>query len=165
MFNEKALFKVMEATGGFEVTLGFRDDVDHFIGGRGSQVWYLVRKGSKDDCFMGTWTGSGWQDVHLIRKRGGLTSEDAPSGKTLDLILRELAAGQKEVEESGRSPSKTELYGHPCSHYSFSWGERACKISDEYGITVEYSNINDESAGFRLRGIETGETVKVPCGT
>lgn len=81
----------------------------------------------------------------------------------MELILAELSTGQAEIKESGRKPIKVEIYDHPCSHYSFAFGERAYKISDEYGITVEYSNLKDKPTGFRLRDIKTGEDVKTPA--
>lgn len=162
MLDEKSFLELIREKHGFEVTLGFRDDVDHFIGGTGNKVWYFVKKGPKEDYYVCTAGDGGQEDIHYTRKKKILTSEPAPEGKTMELILSELAKGQKEIEESGRKPVKVTVYEHPCSHYSFSFGERAYKISDEFGITVEYSNISDEPAGFRLRNIETGKAVEAP---
>lgn len=80
----------------------------------------------------------------------------------MELILSEIAIGQKEIEESGRKPTCAEVRGHACSHYSFAFGERAYKISDEFGVTIEYSNLKDEESGFRLRTIYTGADIIVP---
>lgn len=102
------------------------------------------------------------EDVHYTRKKKTLSAEAASSGKTLELILAELSVGQEEVDRSGIRPIQVMLYDHPCSHYSFAFGERACKISDEYGVTVEYSNLNDEVAGFHLRDLRTGPDIIPP---
>ena len=162
MLNADQFLQVISDNQGFEVTLGFANDVDHIIGGSGHKIWYVVKKGSSLDYCIGTQSGGSWNDVHYVRKKGALSSEPADPGATLSLILPELSAGQQEVEASGYKPFKKEVCGHPCGHYSFSFGERAYVISDEYGITVERSDINDQKSGFRLRYIETGKKVKVP---
>lgn len=162
MINENSLLELIKEQNGFEVTLGFREDVDHFIGGTGNKIWYFISRGNTEDYYVCTLTGGEKNDVHYIRKKKILTSKPAQSGKTVELVLSELSTGQAEIESDGRKPVKTEVSGHPCSHYSFSFGERAYKISDEFGITVEYSNINDEASGFRLRNIRTGDDVKAP---
>lgn len=160
--NETDFLKLIEENHGFQVTLGFRDDVDHFIGGIAGKLWYFVKKKSIEDYYVCTQNGDGMTDVHFMRKKKVLSSEPAPSGKTMELILSELSVGQEEIERSGRKPMATKVYEHPCSHYSFAFGERAYKISDEYGITVEYSNLKDEPAGFRLRDISIGDEVVPP---
>lgn len=162
MLNAQMFSDLIREQKGFEVTLGFRSNIDHFIGGTGNRVWYFIKNGSKEDYYVCTFNGSDGTDVHYTRKKKILSSEPAPAGKTMELILSELAVGQQEIEESGRKSVSVDLSGHPCSHYSFSFGERAYKISDEYGITVEYSNLKDEAAGFRLRNIQTGSDVKAP---
>ena len=162
MMKETDFLTLIEENHGIQVTLGFRDDVDHFIGGTGGKFWYFVKKKSTEDYYVCTRDGDSTTDVHFTRKKKVLSSEPAPSGKTMELILSELSAGQEEIESSGRKPMAVKLYEHPCSHYSFAFGERAYKISDEYGITVEYSNLKDEAAGFRLRNIATGDEVIPP---
>lgn len=162
MIDESSFLKLIEEVGGFEVSLGFRGDADHFIGGQGNKIWYFVQKGSNEDYYVCTLNADEKKDIHYERKKKILKSEAAPSGKTIELILSEIATGQKEIEESGRKPANVEVCGHPCSHYSFAFGERAYKISDEFGITIEYSNLTDEAAGFRLRNIIIGSGVKFP---
>lgn len=163
MLKEQDFLKLSENNGGFEVTLGFRDDADHFLGGTGDKIWYFVKKRSAEDYYVCTLQKDGSRvDVHYTRKKKILSAEPASSGKTLELILAELSAGQEEVDRGGRKPVQVSLYEHPCSHYSFAFGERACKISDEYGVTVEYSNLKDETAGFRLRDLRTGPDVIPP---
>lgn len=162
MLDEGKFLDLIKETGGFEVVLGFRDNVDHFIGGSGDKYWYFIKKGTKEEFYLCTRQGETQTDVHYIQTKKKQSSEPVPSGETMKRILSELAVGQMEIEKDGRKPTKTALYGHPCSHYSFSFGERAYKISDEFGITVEYSNINDEASGFRLRNIGTGEEIQAP---
>lgn len=162
MFDASRFFDIIRENNGFEVTLGFRDDVDHFIGGTGNKIWYFIRSGKTEDYFICTVEGSVYSDVHYTRKGKKLKAETADPGKTLDMILAELTTGQTEIEEKSRNAVNVDICGHACSHYSFSFGERAYRISDEYGMTVEYSNINDEKSGFRLRNITTGPEVHIP---
>ena len=162
MLDAERFYALVRENGGFEVTLGYRGDVDCIIGGTGNKIWYCIKKGSSLDWYLGTRTGDERTDTRFTLKRKVLSSVPAPAGKTEALILGVLSTGQKEIEESGHKPVKTALYDHPCSHYSFRWGERAYKVSDEYGITVEYSDIKNEAAGFRLRNIETGAKVRPP---
>lgn len=162
MFDGKAFLKLIEENSGFEVTLGFRNDVDHFIGGTGNKYWYFIKKGIKEDYYVCTLQDGERTDIHYTATKKNIKAEPAPSGKTMELLLSELTIGQSEIEDSNRKPVSVEIYGHPCSHYSFLFGERAYKISDEYGITIEYSNLQDVLAGFRLRNIETGKNVTAP---
>lgn len=163
--TEERFLDLVRSCGGIEVTHGFRDDVDHFIGGTGSKLWYFVQKGTKADYYICTLKDGSRSDVHFTRKSRKLSASPAPEGKTLELILSELTAGQEEIEKDGRKPVKIELCGHPCSHYAFAFGERAFRILDEFGITAEYSDIMNEPAGFRLRNIVCGEAVKAPAET
>lgn len=163
MLNEKDFLKLVADNNGFEVTLGFRDDIDHFLGGTGNKLWYFVKNKSAEDYYVCTLQEDGSRvDVHYKCKKEILSAEPATSGITLELIVAELSVEQDEVDSSKRKPTKVSLYEHPCSHYSFAFGERACKISDEYGVTVEYSNLNDEAAGFRLRDLRIGPDVIPP---
>lgn len=163
MIDENSFLKLIKEKNGFEVSLGFRKDVDHFIGGKDNKIWYFIQKGTNEDYYICTLNGTEKKDVHYTRKKEVLSCEAAPSGKTMEKILSEIAIGQKEIEESGRKPASVEVGGHRCSHYSFAFGERAYKIADEFGITIEYSNLNDEEGGFRLRNIFTGADVTVPA--
>lgn len=165
ILNKELFQKLINENEGFEVTLGFRNDVDHFIGGIGNKYWYFVKKGQSEDYYVCTVTDGKSEDVHYMRKKKVLDCEAATSGKTMELILSELAVGQKEITESSRKPLPVEVSGHPCSHYSFAFGERAYKISDEFGVTIEYSNLKDEESGFRLRTIYTGADIIVPEGS
>lgn len=146
---------------GFEVCLGFYGDLDHYLGGTGDTVWYCVQKGKNVDCFIGKLENGEWTDTHIVKKRT-LKTESAESGKTISMITEKLFLGQDRIAADGRRPVQTELSGHSVSHYAFDFGETAYEISDEYGVTVSYSYVNDVNAGFRMRNLYTGENVKVP---
>lgn len=44
MLKGQDFLKLIENNGGFEVTLGFQDDVVHFLGGTGNKIWYFIKK-------------------------------------------------------------------------------------------------------------------------
>lgn len=159
MLTEKTFAELIEKTGGFEAVLGFRDNVDHMIGGSGGKIWYFVQKGAKEEFYVREPDGT---ETRFTRTKKALKSAPAPAGKTMSLVLAELAAGQREIETSGRKPVKVEFCGLGCSHYVFAFGERAYKVADEYGITVERSELNDPDAGFRLRTVVLGKDVIAP---
>lgn len=146
---------------GFEYVIGFRNDVDHILGGTGNTVWYCICKGRTMECWIGDCRNGIWTDRHLVKKKG-TAEEPAESGTAMAMILDRAYFKQAEIAETGRKPVKTELSGHPCSHYVYSFGARAYEILDDFGITVSYSNVDDEPAGYRLRNILTGSDVRLP---
>lgn len=51
--REEDVLNLIEKNRGFEITLGFINDVDHFIGGTKDMVWYYIGKGSKAEFWLG----------------------------------------------------------------------------------------------------------------
>ena len=69
MMNEADFLALIEGNHGIQVTLGFRDDVDHFIGGIAGKYWYFVKKKSTEDYYVCTQNGGSTTDVHFTRKK------------------------------------------------------------------------------------------------
>lgn len=153
---------LVEKYNGFEYILGFIENEDHFIGGTGNKVWYYKEKGRTEECWLGELDGDTWTDKHMLLKGKAFSEESAEPGTAMNMILERAYFKQKEIAADGRKPSKTTISENECSHYVFAFGERAYDISDEYGVTVSYSKIDDISVGFRLRNIFTGSSVKPP---
>lgn len=160
---EKSFLKLVSEYNGFEFVLGFREDEDHFIGGTGNTVWYHIQKGNSVDCMLAEKKGEVWTDVHIVKNgKKEAKKEAAESGSTLERIQQRAFFKQEEIEQDGRKPVITEISGYRNRHYAFSFGARAYDILDEYGITVGYSNIDDEQAGYRLRNLHQGDSVTIP---
>lgn len=159
---ENRFMQLVKENGGFEYVLGFINDVDHFIGGVDDKLWYFIDDGKKQECWMASYAGDSWKDYHYVVKGEKVTKEEIEPGTTMGMILERAYFYQKEIEESGRKPAMTEVRSYPVRHYTYAFGERAYDISDEYGVTVCYSYINDESVGFRVRDIKVGESVTAP---
>ncbi len=52
--------------------------------------------------------------------------------------------------------------GHPHYHYVYGFGDKALDVSEAYGVSIAYSDINDVEAGYHLRYLYTGEEVEAP---
>lgn len=157
-----SFLELIKEYNGFEFTLGFRDNEDHFIGGTGKEVWYCITKGNYEECWIAEYDGENRSDRHYVIKKKDVKEEPAEPGKTIQMITGRAYFKQDELAASGRKPVQTTVSGHVCSHYVFSFGARAYDVSDKFGITVSYSNIDDETAGYRLRNITLGKDVKPP---
>lgn len=158
---ENAFLELVKRNNGFEICLGFRDDEDHFIGGTGNTVWYLVVKKKNQELWIGELDGGAWTDKHVVKKKT-VTEKAADAGTTVAKIMERLYFKQDEIAASGRKPVATEIHELKCSHYVYSFGARAYDILDDYGVTACYSNIDDEMAGYRFRDVHVGENVMVP---
>lgn len=150
-----------EKYGGFEIVLGFRDDEDHILGGRGNRVWYYISKGRNAECYFGERKDGVWTDTHVVKKKA-LKQESAAPGTAIGMIRDRAFFKQAEIAASGRKPAPVRICGHNASHYVFSFGARAYEILDEFGVTAFYSNIDDERAGWRTRNIFLGSAVEPP---
>lgn len=158
---EHPFTELVKKYGGFEITLGFRDDEDHILGGTGNTVWYCILKKRSAECWIGERNGEVWADRHLVKKKELKQSPAAP-GTAIKMVEERAYFKQQELAASGRKPTPVKLYGHDASHYVFSFGARAYEVLDEFGVTVHYSNIDDETAGYRLRNVLTGADVQLP---
>lgn len=159
---ENQFLELVEENKGFSYVLGFINDEDHFIGGTGNQVWYCTVKKGQTDCWIGDLKGDAWSDRHVIIKKKKKAEEPAAPGTAMDMILARAYFGQDRIKADGRKPVATKIYEHECSHYAFSFGAIAYDISDEFGITVSFSNVDDITVGFKIRDISAGEEVRFP---
>ena len=159
---EEKFMRLVEKYKGFEMVLGYPDDEDRYIGGKKDKCWYYVDCGSKSHWYVGTLTKSGWTDRHYMGKGKKMTYEDVEPGTTIKLVEALAYNGQEEIEEKNKKGSEVEKHGIPVVHYFFGFGERGYDVSVEYGVTVDYSNINDLKESYHLRDLETGKKVKAP---
>lgn len=157
----EAFLDLIAKYGGFEMVLGFREDTDHFLGGKGNAVWYCTVKGNARDCYIGDLRDGVWTDRHIVYKRA-VTEKAAAPGTALKMITERAYFRQAEISASGRRPVSVTLCGHDADHYVYDFGARAYEILREFGVTAAYSNIDDEQAGYRLRNIVLGPNVRPP---
>ena len=156
--------QLIEKYDGFELVHAYRDDEDHYLGGKGNTVWYIVMKnGKQTEARIGTLENGNWSD-RLVKGSGKKRSEkDAPAGSTIKRIAEKAYLAQGEEWVTGRKPRLIED-AHPHYHYTNGFGDKALDVSESYGVTIRYSDIHDLAAGFHERDVCVGENVEPPKG-
>ena len=146
--DSDSFMKLVADNDGFEFVIGFRDDVDHYIGGKGNKYWYLVQKGGNQDYYVGTYD--------TIKK-----SESVASGTTIKKIVERAYFYQEKT--IGKKGTEVEKEGDESYiNYSFGFGEKAVQVNKKYGVSTYFSDINNVADGYHLRDIMTGKDVDKP---
>ena len=160
--SSENFIRLVEENGGFEFCQAYRDDEDHFIGGKSSTYWYVICKKSKTkESYITTNNNGEWSDT-FIKKRGSKkTVKKLPDGSIIKMISEKAYFLQDQNWVKNRNGRLIED-SHPHYHYTYGFGEKALDISEKYGVTIAYSNINDVSAGFHLRDLTVGPDVELP---
>ena len=159
--NAETFMKLVDDNDGFEFVIGYKDFVDHSIGGKGNKYWYYVDyNGKKAEYYVGTYENGFWSDVFYSKKGSSLTSKTATSGTAIKKIVEKAYLCQEKI--GTKKPSEVEKYGYTCYHYMFGFGQSACAVSKDYGITVDYNNIDDNDSAYHLREILLGADVEKP---
>ena len=161
MAAEKFMQLVQENRG-FEFVQAYREDVDHFLGGKGNVFWYCILKNGKNkESYVGTLDGGVWTDV-LIKGSGvRQTRKSLPAGSTIRLLEERAYLAQEETWVKDRKP-RLIADSHPHFHYVYGFGDKAADVSEQYGVTIGYSDIKDLSVGFHLRDLTIGDAVELP---
>ena len=67
--NEEAFMTLVNENNGFEFVIGYKDFVDHRIGGTGNKYWYFIDyNGKKQEYFLGTYENGTWTDKFYTKK-------------------------------------------------------------------------------------------------
>ena len=157
-----SFMKLVQENDGFELVIGFRDDVDYYIGGKGDKVWYLIAKGNKADYYVGTYDDGKWTDKHYKAKSHKVeSSETVESGTTIRKVVEQAYYYQDKVKD--KKPKEVEQAGEIYLHYTVGFGDKACQVSKKYGVTTFFSDISDEALGYHLRDITIGSEVEAPA--
>ena len=162
MDNQKRFIDLVNKHDGFELVHAYRDDEDHYLGGKGNTVWYIVMKhGKQTEARIGTLENETWSD-RLIKGSGKKRSaKELPSGSTLGRIAEKAYLAQGEEWVVGRKPRLIED-AHPHYHYTYGFGDKALDVSEAYSVTIRYSDIHDVAAGFHERDVCVGANVESP---
>lgn len=148
--------------GGFEMVLGFRDWEDHYIGGKGNTFWYYITDSKKIECYITTLKNGKWHDEFFSKKGRHETHLEITSGTTAVMIAERAFFGQERIKpDTGKGVPVT---GSSCSctRYNYSFGAVSYDISDEYGVTIRFSDCDKPEKGYMLRNINTDNNVKIP---
>ena len=155
---EDRFMQLVQENDGFEFYQAFRDDVDHILGGKGNTYWYTVtKKGKVLETYMGKQNGDVWEDTYIK----GVKSKTMPPGSTIKLIAEKAFFMQEEKWVKDRKGKLIED-SHPHYHYVYGFGDKGLDVSEQYGVTIAYSDIKDTATGFHLRYIYIGNDVELP---
>ena len=159
--NAESFMNLVKENNGFEFVIGYKDYVDHSIGGQGNKYWYLINyDGKKQEYYVGTYDNGSWSDKFYIKKGSNLESKTVKNGTTIKMIVERAYFYQDKT--AGKNPQEVEKHGYMCNHYMFGFGDKAVETVKEYGITVGFNDINDNDSAYQLREILLGEDVEKP---
>ena len=159
--DNKTFIDLVNEYDGFELVIGFRDDVDHYIGGKDNKVWYQVTKGSNSEYYVGTLENGVWTDkFYKAKKHKVVSSETVESGTTISKVEERAFFYRDKI--GTKKPQRVEKEEDTYLHYVFGFGERAWEVSEKYGVTTFFSDINKEDEGYHLRDIVIGSDVEKP---
>ena len=159
--NEESFMNLVNENDGFEFVIGYKDFVDHYIGGKDNKYWYLINyDNKKQEYYMGTYENGSWTDKFYTKKGNKLEVEDVESGTTIKMIVDKSYFYQDKI--ANKKPQEIDYHGYMCNHYMFGFGEKAVKVVSGYGITVEFNDINDNDSAYSLRDIHLGKDVEKP---
>ena len=156
--SEDRFIKLVQENNGFEFYQAFQNDVDHVLGGKDNVYWYtILKKGKVVESYIGKLIGDNWEDTYIK----GSKTKAMPSGSTIKLIVEKAYLMQEEKWVKDRKGKLIED-SHPHLHYVYGFGDKGLDVSEQYGVTIGYSDIKDTSTGFHLRYIYTGNDVESP---
>ena len=86
--NAESFMNLVKENDGFEFVIGFKDFVDHRIGGQGNKYWYYIDyNGKKAEYYVGTYENGTWTDKFYKEKGSKLESKTVDSGTTINMIV------------------------------------------------------------------------------
>ncbi len=160
--SEERFMKLVEEHDGFEFYQAYRNDVDHILGGKDGVYWYsIMKKGKVTESCIGKYRDGAWEDVCIKGSGASRKTTAMPPGSTISRIAGQAYLMQGETWVTRRTPKPIED-AHPHYHYVYGFGDKALDVSVEYGVTIAFSDLKDEDAGFHLRYLYTGDDVEQP---
>ena len=162
MYDETFMNLVKEHDG-FEMVIGFKDWVDHYIGGTGNKYWYLIMDEKKNsEYYIGTYEDGNWTDVFYKAKSNKVLSKETVEPGTTIKMITDRVYLYKDKSDVRKPQTVIEKEEDNYKHYVFGFGEKAWEVSEKYGVTTMFNDINHEELSFRLRDISLGKDVDKP---
>ena len=159
--NEESFMNLVNENNGFEFIIGFKDFIDHDIGGQGNKYWYYIDYNKKKaEYYVGTYDNGSWTDKFYTKKGSKLESKTVDSGTTIKMIVDRAYFYQDRT--AGRKPQEVEKSGFVCNHYMFGFGDKAVETLKDYGVTVAFNDIKDNDSAYTLRDVLLGKDVEKP---
>jgi len=160
--SEEQFIRLVEEYQGFELYQAYSNDVDHILGGKNNTFWYVImKKGKVSESYIARYEDGVWTDTFTKGRGEKKISKPLPSGSTIKMICENAYLMQEEKWVKGRKGKLIED-SHPHYHFVYGFGDRGLDVSQQYGVTIAYSDIHDLSTGFHLRYLYTGSEVEAP---
>ena len=87
--NAESFMNLVKDNDGFEFVIGFKDFVDHRIGGQENKYWYYIDyNGKKAEYYVGTYDNGLWTDKFYIEKGSKFESKTVESGTTIKIFIK-----------------------------------------------------------------------------
>ena len=148
--DKNAFMKLVNDNDGFEFVIGYRDDLDYYIGGVGNKYWFQWIKGKDSEYYIGTYENGVWTDKHYIAKNKKIIESNTVEPETtINKIVERAYYYQDRI--GNKKPTEIDKEYDTFLHYVFGFGEKAWEVSKKYGVTVSFSNINKVEEGYHLR--------------
>ena len=159
--DKNAFMKLVNDNDGFEFVIGYRDDLDYYIGGVGNKYWFQWIKGKDSEYYIGTYENGVWTDKHYIAKNKKIIESNTVEPETtINKIVERAYYYQDRI--GNKKPTEIDKEYDTFLHYVFGFGEKAWEVSKKYGVTVSFSNINKVEEGYYLRDYYIGSEVDKP---
>ena len=159
--NNNSFIDLVEKNNGFELVIGYRNDIDHYIGGLKNKYWYQIKKGNKNKYYIGTYNNGTWEDKYYEAKGNNIESvQNIEPRTTINKIEERAFYYQDKI--NNKKPIEIAKEEDTYLHYVYGLGDKAWEVSKKYGVTTFYSNINNEEENYHLRNIFIGSDVEKP---
>ena len=159
--DREAFMKLVNENDGFEFIIGYKDDLDYYIGGKGNKYWYQWIKGKNSEYYIGTYDNGVWTDKHYVAKnRTIVDSSTVEPETTINKIVERAYYYQDKI--GTKKPTEIDKEYDIFLHYVYGFGEKAWEVSKKYGVTVSFSDINNVDEGYHLRDFNIGADVDKP---
>lgn len=153
--------KLVEDNKGFEIVHAYRDDIDHWIGGKKDQYWYFITRNNRiKEGYAAIYKDGKWKD-QLIKGEGkNRKVKDIEAGTTIKMIIAAAYLAQEENWVKDKKGTLIET-DNPYYHYVKGFGDKALDVSKEYGVSIGYNDLENVEKSFHLRDLTTGDKVEV----
>ena len=160
MFEEQFM-KLVEQYKGFEIVHAYRDDIDHFIGGKNDHFWYVsTKKGKVREAYVAFFKDGEFTDQHITGDGDKRKVKDEKAGTTIEMIAAKAYLCQDENWVKDRKGTLIED-DHPHIHFVKGFGDKALDVSKEFGVTMGYNDLDDTTGAFHMRDLSTGDKVEI----
>ena len=159
--DREAFMKLVNENDGFEFIIGYKDDLDYYIGGKGNKYWFQWIKGKNSEYYIGTYENGVWTDKYYVAKnRTIVDSSTVEPETTINKIVERAYYYQDKI--GTKKPTEIDKEYDIFLHYVYGFGEKAWEVSKKYWVTVSFSDINNVDEGYHLRDFNIGADVDKP---